>query len=67
MSKTSKAEQPRIGLCIDCQYMRKITSARGSIFYQCGRSASNPNFPKYPRVPVIECSGYEPKAGRTNQ
>ena len=65
-SKT-KAKPLRIGLCSDCLYMRQIESARGSIFYQCGRSASNPNFPKYPRVPVIQCPGHEPKAGRTNQ
>jgi hypothetical protein len=42
--------------------MRQIESARGSTFYQCERSAGNPDFPKYPRLPVIQCSGHEPKA-----
>ena len=45
--------------------MRQIESARGSTFYQCERWVSNPNFPKYPRLPVIECSGYEPKMAKT--
>jgi len=49
------------GLCADCRYMRLITSDRGSQFYLCGRSASDPSFPKYPRLPVVECRGYEPK------
>jgi hypothetical protein len=42
---------------------RRIESARGSEFYFCGLSAADPNFPKYPRLPVLECSGY---SGRRN-
>jgi hypothetical protein len=41
--------------------MRWITSDRGSAFYLCQLSATDPKFPKYPRLPVIECSGYDPK------
>src|ERR1700733_6562552 len=40
--------------------MRQITSDRGSVFYQCLRSATDPSFPKYPRLPVVRCGGYEP-------
>jgi hypothetical protein len=25
----------------------------------CNLSATNPDFPKYPRLPVIQCSGFE--------
>jgi hypothetical protein len=25
----------------------------------CGRSATDPRFPKYPRLPVVRCAGYE--------
>ena len=25
----------------------------------CERSKTDPSFPKYPRVPVLECRGYE--------
>ncbi len=41
--------------------MRQIKSDRGSSFYLCQRSTTDPNFPKYPRLPVIECFGYQPK------
>jgi hypothetical protein len=40
--------------------MRKMESDRGSIFYLCQRSATDPSFPKYPRLPVLRCAGYEP-------
>jgi hypothetical protein len=50
----------RVGLCADCQFMRRIESDRGSIFYFCQRSATDPSFPKYPRLPVLRCAGHEP-------
>jgi len=49
----------RIGLCVDCIHARRVPSARGSVFVLCGRSDSEPEYPKYPRLPVIECKGYE--------
>ncbi len=49
----------RVGLCEHCRWMRKIKSDRGSVFYLCERSATDPNFPKYPRLPVLRCAGYE--------
>jgi len=39
--------------------MRTVESARGSTFYFCERSKTDPSFPKYPRLPVLRCSGYE--------
>jgi hypothetical protein len=45
---------------MDCRFMRRITSDRGSIFYLCERSATDERFPKYPRLPVLRCVGYEP-------
>jgi hypothetical protein len=44
--------------------MRQLFSDRGSVFYQCARSAIDANFPKYPRLPVITCAGYEPEPGQ---
>ena len=38
--------------------MRKVVSDRKSVFYQCRLSDTNPDFPKYPRLPVLQCSGY---------
>ena len=54
-------ERSRIGLCADCRFMRVIESARASKFYLCERSATDPTFPKYPRLPVLQCRGYEKK------
>jgi hypothetical protein len=52
----------RIGLCATCRFMRRMESDRGSIFYLCHLSATDPAFPKYPRLPVLRCSGYRPLA-----
>ena len=63
MRKEGKApaKNERAGLCADCQHAQKIESARGSKFVLCELSATNPAFPKYPRLPVLKCSGYAPK------
>jgi hypothetical protein len=47
------------GLCRDCRHSRRIESDRGSIFWQCQLSFSDKRFPKYPRLPVRQCDGYE--------
>jgi len=42
-----------------------VTTTRGSRFSMCTRSKTDPRYPKYPRVPVLECPGFEertPKA-----
>jgi len=59
----------QVGLCSDCRHARTIKSERGSAFLLCQLSASDPSFPKYPRLPVLSCPGYsteggKPKAGR---
>jgi hypothetical protein len=59
MAKSLNIPPSGIGLCADCQHMRLIKSDRGATFYFCQRSATDPKFPKYPRLPVLECSGYE--------
>ena len=47
-----------IGLCEDCANAKIVRSDRDSVFYQCRLSATDPRFPKYPRLPVLTCSGY---------
>jgi hypothetical protein len=49
-----------VGLCASCRFMRRMESDRGSTFYLCQLSATDPSFPKYPRLPVLQCSGYRP-------
>jgi hypothetical protein len=47
-----------VGLCSDCVHCRVIT-ARRSRFYLCELSATDPAFPRYPRLPVRVCGGFE--------
>ncbi len=60
-------EQAKVGLCADCRHARRVESDRGSVFWRCELSVSDPSFPKYPRLPVRECRGYEvgPREGET--
>ena len=50
---------PAFGLCDSCRHQRIVRSGRGSVFTMCLRSKTDPAFPKYPRVPVLEFSGHE--------
>jgi hypothetical protein len=59
MVRDPEPDQEQAGLCADCRHMRLIKSDRGSTFYLCQRSTSDKSFPKYPRLPVIQCRGYE--------
>jgi hypothetical protein len=60
MSQTP-SESERIGLCFSCQHMRLVRTDRGSVFYQCQRSATELRYPKYPTLPVLQCRGHEMK------
>jgi len=60
VSEKRESAQPRVGLCANCRFMRRIESDRRATFYLCERSATDASFPKYPRLPVLRCRGYEP-------
>ena len=47
------------GLCDTCRHQRLVRTGRGSVFTMCLKSREDPDFPKYPRVPVEACTGYE--------
>jgi hypothetical protein len=51
----------RAGLCDRCRHQRVVRNTRGSSFSMCERSKTDPRYPKYPRVPVTECRGFEEK------
>ncbi len=59
MNEPIKELSARLGLCADCRYMRRITSDRGSTFYQCQLSAVDATYQKYPRLPVWRCAGHD--------
>jgi hypothetical protein len=51
----------RAGLCDTCVHQRVVKNTRGSTFSLCKRSKEEPDrYPRYPRVPVLACPGYEP-------
>ena len=54
-----RVSPPPAGLCDRCRHQRVIRNTRGSSFSMCERSKTDPGFPKYPRLPVLECRGYE--------
>ena len=58
-AEAKRKDDSSIGLCASCRHMREIRSDRGSVFYMCQRSFTDARFPKYPRLPVVRCVGYE--------
>lgn len=48
------------GLCEACRHVKRIATAKGSVFVLCARHRTDPRFAKYPRVPVLVCPGFEP-------
>ena len=46
------------GLCDRCEHQKIMTTPRGSVFTLCRLNFKNPLYPKYPAVPVRECSGF---------
>lgn len=52
-------DSPSAGLCDGCRHQKLIGNTRGSTFSLCLRSKTDPAYPKYPRIPVLSCRGYE--------
>jgi len=48
------------GLCDSCVHRQPVPNTRGSVFILCRRSREDPAYPRYPRLPVLECAGHEP-------
>jgi len=46
------------GLCDACLWARLVRSQRGSGFLRCGRSDTEPDYPRYPALPVRSCPGF---------
>ena len=67
MNDSSGSRQVEAGLCASCTHVKQITSSRGTTFYMCQLSATDPRFPKYPRLPVLSCEGYTPGTGERRE
>jgi hypothetical protein len=55
------------GLCDNCRHQQLVPNTRGSVFSLCLRSRTDPAYPRYPRVPVLACPGYEPRRGEDEE
>jgi len=56
------------GLCDSCVHQQLIRNTRGSEFSLCRRSRSEPErFPRYPRLPVVRCSGWQAREPTTEE
>ena len=62
MTQISKPIEPNdpVGLCARCRHARQVPTPRAT-FWLCERSATDPAYPKYPRLPVRTCPGFEPR------
>lgn len=47
------------GLCGQCVYAVVRPTRRGTTYLRCGLARADSRFPKYPRLPISACDGYE--------
>ena len=55
------ASPPAAGLCTDCRWAAVHASERAT-YLRCRRAETDRAYPRYPRLPVLACDGYEPGA-----
>ena len=48
-----------IGLCETCSFHTLITNKQKGTFHLCKKSKTDSAFSKYPRLPVLNCKGYQ--------
>lgn len=58
MNERGDAIEP--GLCGTCRHAQTVASSRGRVFWLCRLSYSDPRFARYPPLPVLRCSGFQP-------
>lgn len=61
MDRMDAAEAAAVtaGLCAACRHARQIRTQRGSTFWLCERAVREPQYLRYPRLPVVDCAGHE--------
>lgn len=47
------------GLCAACVHAKLNETHRGTAYLRCTRAAWDASLPRYPRLPVTACTGYE--------
>jgi hypothetical protein len=59
VSRSRAVPNQPAGLCSVCRHHRITGNRRGSRFYLCERSKTDPRFRRYPPLPMIRCPGFE--------
>ena len=54
---------PDARLCTNCRHALLRPTRRRPTYLRCGLAATDGRYPKYPRLPVRECTGHEPEPG----
>jgi leucyl/phenylalanyl-tRNA--protein transferase len=47
-----------VGLCASCVHARQVPGAR-TVFWRCSLADTDATYARYPRLPVLECAGYQ--------
>ena len=47
------------GLCAACRHAKLNETRRGTAYLRCTRAEWDAALPRYPRLPVTECPGFE--------
>ena len=47
------------GLCGFCRHAKLNETRRGTAYLRCTRAAWDTTLPRYPRLPVTQCAGFE--------
>jgi len=47
------------GLCAACRHAKLNETRRGTVYLRCTRAEWDATLPRYPRLPVTRCAGFE--------
>jgi hypothetical protein len=48
------------GLCAGCRHARVNQTRRGPSYLRCQLAGIDDAYPRYPRLPVLSCAGFQP-------
>jgi propionyl-CoA synthetase len=55
------------GLCAACRHAKLNRTLRGTAYLRCLRAEWDARLTRYPRLPVLDCVGFEPAADPPEQ
>ena len=55
----TQEEKTEVGLCAGCKHAATQPGAH-QVFWRCRRADLDPDYRRYPPLPVIRCEGFEP-------